>query len=55
MQKALMSALFEELIPKKLQTEENEQKYERVLKKSIAEFPNEEKVIKTLIELKEDF
>ena len=55
MQKALISALFEELIPKKMQTEENELEYEKIIKKATSEYPNDEKIIKTLVDLKEDY
>lgn len=49
MQKALISALFEELVPYKEQTEEAELEYEQVIKKSMAEYPNDSEIIKNLI------
>lgn len=36
MQKALIDALFEELFPKHMQTEENFEEYELAIKKAIA-------------------
>jgi hypothetical protein len=41
MQKALIMALFEELFPNKMQTEQNLIEYELTIKKAIAEYPNE--------------
>lgn len=55
MQKALVVALFEELFPKKAQTDENFEEYELAIKKASAEYPNEEKIIRTLVEIKENY
>lgn len=55
MQKALMTALFEEFFPLKMQTEEMFERYEFTIKKAISEYPNEEKLIRALVELKDDF
>lgn len=41
MQKALINALFEELFPKNMQTEQNFEDYELAIKKASAEYPNE--------------
>lgn len=40
MQKALITALFEELFPHKMQTEDVFERYEFTIKKAISEFPN---------------
>lgn len=55
MQKALINALFEELFPSSMQTESNLEEYELTIKKAISEYPNEEVLIRTLVNLKEDF
>ena len=52
MQKALIIALFEELFPTKMQTEQNLVEYETAIKKASAEYPNEEKLIRTLVDLR---
>lgn len=55
MQKALIDALFEELFPKNMQTEEIFEEYELAIKKAIAQYPNEEKLIRTLVKIGPDY
>ena len=38
-----------------MQTDDVLEKYELTIKKAIAEYPNEEKLIRTLVEVREDF
>ena len=38
-----------------MQTDDVLEKYELTIKKAIAEYPNEEKLIRTLVDIREDF
>lgn len=55
MQDSLISALFDSLVDKKNQTEQNYANYVGVIKKSTAEYPNDAEIIRNLIRFGNDY